>query len=58
MGQHTGDKWLIHSTKHHRYNQLQSLNSSVEYPSWKYQFNIKESDSKKSNLVLKLHNIY
>ena len=23
--QHTGGKWLIHSTKHHKDNQLQSL---------------------------------
>ena len=25
VDQHTGGKWLIHSTKHHRKNQLQSL---------------------------------
>ena len=25
VDQHTGDKWLIHGTKRHRDNQLQSL---------------------------------
>ena len=25
LDQHTGDKWLIHGTKHHKDNQLQSL---------------------------------
>ena len=29
---HTGGKWLIHGTKHHKGNQLQR-NSPVEYPS-------------------------
>ena len=28
MDQHTGDKWLIHGTKHH--NQLQSLELSCK----------------------------
>ena len=30
VDQHTGDNWLIHGTKHHKDNQLQSL---VECPS-------------------------
>ena len=25
VDQHTGGKWLIHSTKHRKYNQLQNL---------------------------------
>ena len=28
MDQHTGGKWLIHGTKHHKDNQLQSLELS------------------------------
>ena len=31
--------------------QLQSLNSSVEYPSWKYKCNINESESNTINLL-------
>ena len=25
VDQHTGSKWLIHGTKHHKHNQFQSL---------------------------------
>ena len=40
VDQHTGGKWLIHDTKHRKDNQLQSL----EYSSWVYRCDIKESD--------------
>ena len=33
VDQHTRGKWLIHGTKHHKDNQLQSLEPPVEYPS-------------------------
>ena len=33
VDQHTGAKLLIHGTKHHKGNQLQSLELPVEYPS-------------------------
>ena len=33
LDQHTGGKWLIHGTKHHQDNQLQSLELPVEFPS-------------------------
>ena len=44
VDQHTGGKWLIHDTKHRKDNQLQSLNSPVEYSSSVYRCDIKESD--------------
>ena len=31
--QHSGVKWLIHGTKHHKDNQLQGLELPMEYPS-------------------------
>ena len=31
--QHTGGKWLIHGTKHHKDNPLQSQDLPIEYPS-------------------------
>ena len=42
MNWHTGGKWLIHGTKHHKYNQLQNLGPHKEYPSWKYKLDIEE----------------
>ena len=44
-------KWLIHVTKRHKENQLQSLELSVEYPRWEYEFNIKESDGNMFNPI-------
>ena len=43
MEQHTGGKWLIHGTKRHKDNQLQSLEIPVEYPSRECKHDIKES---------------
>ena len=45
MDQHTWGKGLIHSTKHRKDNQLQSLEPAkpVEYPSWEYKSDRKES---------------
>ena len=44
MDQHTGGKWLGHGIKHSKDNKFQSLPPPVEYPSWKYKYDIKESD--------------
>ena len=45
MDQHTGSKWLIHDTKRHEDNQLQSLKLPAEYPSWVVRCDIKGSVS-------------
>ena len=34
LGQHIGGKWLIHGTKHRKDIQLQSPDSSAEYPQY------------------------
>ena len=44
VDKHTGGKWLIHDTKRRKDNQLQSLDSPVEYPSWVPRCDIKGSD--------------
>ena len=44
MDQHTGGKWLIHGTNHHKHNQLQRLEPPVEYPSRHSKYDIKESE--------------
>ena len=45
VDQHAGGKWLIHDTKRRKDNQLQSLNSPAEYPSWVARCEIKGSVS-------------
>ena len=45
VDQHAGGKWLIHDTKRRKDNQLQSLNSPAEYPSWVARWDIKGSVS-------------
>ena len=46
VDQHTGGKWLIRGTKHHKDNQLQSLELPiVECPSKESKHDIKESES-------------
>ena len=42
MDRHTGDKWLIHGTKHHEDNQSQSGKHSAGYRSWECKLEIKE----------------
>ena len=44
MNQHTGGSGLIHGTKRRKDNQLQSLNSPVEYPSRECTHDIKDSE--------------
>ena len=44
MDHHAGGKRLIHDTKRHKDNQLQSLNTPAEYPSWVARCAIKGSD--------------
>ena len=44
LDQHAGGKWLIHDTKRHKDNRLQSLKSPAEYPSWVAKCDIKRSD--------------
>ena len=44
VDQHTLIKWLIYGTKHHKHNQLQSVNSPVVYHCKEYKHDIKESD--------------
>ena len=51
VDQHTGGKWFIHGTKHHKYNLLQSLELPVEYPNWDYKLDIKKSHCNMSNPV-------
>ena len=53
VDQHTGGKWLIHGTKRHKDNQLQSLawNSPVEYPSRDCKHDIKESKGNMLNPI-------
>ena len=46
VDQHTGGKWLIHGTKRHKDNQLQSLEPPVEYSSRECKHDIKESKRK------------
>ena len=45
VDQHAGGKWLIHDTKRRKNNQLQSLKSPAEYPSWVARCDIKGSVS-------------
>ena len=53
MDQHTGGKWLIHGTKRHKDNQLQSLELPVEYPSRECKHDIKESKGNMFNPIFK-----
>ena len=41
--QHTGGKWLIHGTKHHKINQLQSLEHLCAIFHFSIKFDIKGS---------------
>ena len=45
MDKHAGGKWLIHYSKRHKDNQLQSLKFPAEYPSWVARCDIKGSVS-------------
>ena len=47
----TAGKWLIHGTKHHKNNQLQSLEPPVEYSSWENQFYINDSVGNTLNTI-------
>ena len=51
VDQHEGGKWLIHDIKSHKDNQLQSLNSPAEYPSWVARCDIKGSDGTMLNPI-------
>ena len=51
VGKHTGRKWLIHDTKRHKDNKLQSLKSPVEYPMWVPWCDIKGSDGSMLNPI-------
>ena len=53
MDQHTVGKWLIHGTKHHKANQLQSLEPPVEYPSGESKHGTKVSEGKIFNPIFK-----
>ena len=52
VDKHTGGKWLIHDTKRRKDNQLQSMNSPVEYPDWVPRCDIKGSDGTMLNPIL------
>ena len=54
VDQHTGGKWLIHGTKCCKDNQLQSLDSPVEYPSKEWKHDIKESKGNMFNPIFQL----
>ena len=51
--QHTGGKWLIHGTKRHKDNQLQTWNSPVEYHRRECKHDIKESKRNMINPIFK-----
>ena len=53
VDQHSGGKWLIHGTKRHRDNQLQSQEPPVEYPSREYKHYVKES--KGNMFIIHIH---
>ena len=53
VDQHTGGKWLIHSTKCHKDNQLQSLELPVEYPTSECKHDIRESKGNMFNPIFK-----
>ena len=53
VDQHIGGKWLVHGTNRHKDNQLQSLDSPVEYPSRECKYNIKESKGDMFNSIVK-----
>ena len=51
LDQHTGDKWLIHGTKHRRTISWKAWNSHVEYRNWEHKFHMKDSDGNMLNPV-------
>ena len=54
MEHHTGGKWLIHSTKHRKDDQLiKAWNSTVEYISRNFKHDIKESEGDMFNPIFK-----
>ena len=53
VAQHTGGKWLIHGPKHHNDNQLQNLESPVEYPSKGSKHYLKEFEGNMFNPIFK-----
>ena len=54
VDQHTGGKWLIHSTKYRKDHQLiKAWNSPVEYISRESKHNIKESEGNMFNPIFK-----
>ena len=53
VDQRTEGKWLIHGTKRHMDNHLQSLELPVEYPSGECRHHIKESEGNMFNPIFK-----
>ena len=53
VDQQTRGKWFIHRTKHHKDNQLQSLELSCKYPSRDCKHDIKQSEGNMSNPIFK-----
>ena len=53
VDQHTGGKWLIHSTKQHKNNPLQSLEFPVEYPSRESEHRMRDSEGNMFNPIFK-----
>ena len=51
--QHTRGKWLVHGTKRRKDNQLQSLNSPVEYLSRESKHDIQASKGNMFNPIFK-----
>ena len=49
MDQHTGGKWLTHSTKQSKDSQSQCSNSSADHPCWEYKPDTKKSQGNKFN---------
>ena len=45
VDQHTGDKWLIHGTKHHKTISCKAWDFPAEYPNIESKRDIKESES-------------
>ena len=53
MDQNAGGKWLIHGTRHRKYNQLQSLEHPIIYPSRESKHDIKDSECNMCNPIFK-----
>ena len=53
VDQHTGDKWLIHSTNAARTISCKAWNSPVEYPSRECKYDIRDSKGNMFNPIFK-----